>query len=727
MKVDTESPTTKRAQEGILELLLANHPLDCPVCDKGGECPLQDQAFSHGPGESRYVEEKRHYEKPIPISDLVLLDRERCILCDRCTRFADEVAGDPLIHFTQRGNQTQVHDVPRRAVLVVLLRQHRADLPRRRARPPRRTASRPARGTSSRSRARAPRARSAAGSSCSPAATSSCATSASTATRSTGAGCATRAASASRPSNSDDRLATPLRARRAGSGADGLDDRVVERRHDRCRAARHRGARRRRSGQHRRARRGPRHERGRLRLGCAWPTRSASRTATPSSATGCRPTLLAPPAGHHRRRRRGRHGRAARAGPQGGAARPLPAPAPRRPSSAPSSSSSSSPTATGLTPYAWRSVRVEAGRGRRPCSAALADHEVADQLALRPRRHRRRAGQPGRVVPTPRRPACGPCSTPARRRHGAAGAAPRQRGRRAAARPAPRSTTGSMALGILVRRRRGRVDLLVLLGADPIARLPRRRPGPPGHRRRRRIIAVDTFLTESSGAADVVLAGRRVRREGRDHDQPRGPGHRGRPEGHRGRHVASGLDDRRRAGRLLGLRGRRRRRSPSSMPITDAIAAGVPAYAAATRVALRGEPATACSPCRPPMRPAFDALGDVAVHPTANSYDYRLVVSAASCTTSAVGRPTSPSLAPLARPSAAHVNPLDLDRIGVAERGRPVRIIAAPRAPSCFPLAADAGVPRGTLRVPFNDAGTGAHRHHRRHRAGHRRADARAL
>ena len=112
MKVDTQSDITKRAQEGMLELLLANHPLDCPVCDKGGECPLQDQAFSHGPGESRYVEEKRHFEKPIPISDLVLLDRERCILCDRCTRFADEVAGDPLISFTQRGNQTQVMTFP---------------------------------------------------------------------------------------------------------------------------------------------------------------------------------------------------------------------------------------------------------------------------------------------------------------------------------------------------------------------------------------------------------------------------------------------------------------------------------------------------------------------------------------------------------------------------------------------------------------------------------------
>ncbi len=112
MVVTTDSDTAKRAQEGMLELLLANHPLDCPVCDKGGECPLQDQAFSHGPGESRYVEQKRHYEKPIPISEHVLLDRERCILCDRCTRFADEVAGDKLIHFISRGNNTQVATFP---------------------------------------------------------------------------------------------------------------------------------------------------------------------------------------------------------------------------------------------------------------------------------------------------------------------------------------------------------------------------------------------------------------------------------------------------------------------------------------------------------------------------------------------------------------------------------------------------------------------------------------
>jgi NADH-quinone oxidoreductase subunit G len=112
MKVDTMSAVTKKAQDGVLEFLLINHPLDCPVCDKGGECPLQDQTMAYGPGESRFVEEKRHFEKPIAISDLVYLDRERCILCDRCTRFALEVAGDPLIHFQGRGNFTEVNTFP---------------------------------------------------------------------------------------------------------------------------------------------------------------------------------------------------------------------------------------------------------------------------------------------------------------------------------------------------------------------------------------------------------------------------------------------------------------------------------------------------------------------------------------------------------------------------------------------------------------------------------------
>jgi len=110
--VETESDIVKKAQEGVLEFLLINHPLDCPICDKAGECPLQDQTMAYGPGESRFIEEKRHFEKPIPVSDIVLLDRERCILCARCTRFSDEISGDPLIEFIQRGNKTQVNTFP---------------------------------------------------------------------------------------------------------------------------------------------------------------------------------------------------------------------------------------------------------------------------------------------------------------------------------------------------------------------------------------------------------------------------------------------------------------------------------------------------------------------------------------------------------------------------------------------------------------------------------------
>ncbi len=111
-EVVTDSDKVKKAQDGVLEFLLINHPLDCPVCDKGGECPLQDQTLAFGPGETRFVEEKRHFEKPIPISELVLLDRERCIQCSRCTRFADEVAGEAQIDFIGRGDQIEVNTFP---------------------------------------------------------------------------------------------------------------------------------------------------------------------------------------------------------------------------------------------------------------------------------------------------------------------------------------------------------------------------------------------------------------------------------------------------------------------------------------------------------------------------------------------------------------------------------------------------------------------------------------
>ena len=109
MEVTTDSDKVKKAQDGVLEFLLINHPLDCPVCDKGGECPLQDQTLAYGPGETRFVEEKRHFEKPIALSELVLLDRERCIQCSRCTRFADEVAGEAQIDFHGRGEMLEVN------------------------------------------------------------------------------------------------------------------------------------------------------------------------------------------------------------------------------------------------------------------------------------------------------------------------------------------------------------------------------------------------------------------------------------------------------------------------------------------------------------------------------------------------------------------------------------------------------------------------------------------
>jgi NADH-quinone oxidoreductase subunit G len=112
MNVVTDSEKVKKAQDGVMEFLLANHPLDCPVCDKGGECPLQDQALAHGSGETRFVEEKRHFVKPIEIGELILLDRERCIQCSRCTRFAADVAGDAQIAFAGRGDLVEVATSP---------------------------------------------------------------------------------------------------------------------------------------------------------------------------------------------------------------------------------------------------------------------------------------------------------------------------------------------------------------------------------------------------------------------------------------------------------------------------------------------------------------------------------------------------------------------------------------------------------------------------------------
>jgi NADH-quinone oxidoreductase subunit G len=108
MVVRTRSPIVEKAQRGILEFLLLNHPLDCPICDRAGECPLQDQTFSYGPGTSRYIEPKRHHVKPVALGPTVALDRERCVLCWRCVRFCSEIAEDKSIVLLDRGDHTIV-------------------------------------------------------------------------------------------------------------------------------------------------------------------------------------------------------------------------------------------------------------------------------------------------------------------------------------------------------------------------------------------------------------------------------------------------------------------------------------------------------------------------------------------------------------------------------------------------------------------------------------------
>ncbi|MHB0867870.1 MAG: NADH-quinone oxidoreductase subunit NuoG [Chloroflexota bacterium] len=114
MVVKTTTPAVEKARKGVMEFLLTNHPLDCPVCDKGGECPLQDTTFKHASDKSRFEEEKRRFEKPIRLSDLIVLDRERCIMCTRCVRFQREIAGDESLTLINRGSRSFVGVMPGR-------------------------------------------------------------------------------------------------------------------------------------------------------------------------------------------------------------------------------------------------------------------------------------------------------------------------------------------------------------------------------------------------------------------------------------------------------------------------------------------------------------------------------------------------------------------------------------------------------------------------------------
>ena len=133
MVVHTNTPRVQEAQEAVLEFLLINHPLDCPVCDKGGECPLQDKSFGWGGGISRFVEPKRHFEKPLALSPLIAIDRERCILCYRCVRFSQEVSEDVQLVLHDRGAAHVRRHVRRPSVRRAVQRQHHRAVPRRRA------------------------------------------------------------------------------------------------------------------------------------------------------------------------------------------------------------------------------------------------------------------------------------------------------------------------------------------------------------------------------------------------------------------------------------------------------------------------------------------------------------------------------------------------------------------------------------------------------------------
>jgi NADH-quinone oxidoreductase subunit G len=686
MKVDTESELTRRAQEGMLELLLANHPLDCPVCDKGGECPLQDQAFSHGPGESRYVEEKRHYEKPIPISDLVLLDRERCILCDRCTRFADEVAGDPLISFTQRGNQTQVMTFPDEpfssyfsgnTVQICPVGALTAAPYRFKARPwdleqvestctacsvGCRVVVQSSRdelvrklgvdseavnwswlcdrgrfndeATGSDQRLTAPLVRGEGG-----LAETSWSVAMAAAAQLVGealAGGGPRSIAVlggARGTNEDafawaalaDAIGTPHRDAQLG---DGLPAAVL-----------------------------------------GLPRATIAETAQAATIVLLGPDLKEELPVLFLRLRHAAEQRKVRIIEIG-------------------------PADTGLTRHAWRSIRVEAGASS-ALHAALAEDAVAQQLAAGPVvvvAGRANLAESTAAAATALKTVLDACPgakvLPALRRGNVVGAT--QLG-------LTPQDGGLDAAGILQAAADGRIDLLVLLGADPLDDFPDADLARRALAGARRVISVDTFLTGSSAAADVVLAaaaygeksGTTTNLEGRvtTVGQKVSVAGTSRPDWMIAVELAELLDHVDVVDRLTSVEA-----------ITDAIAASVPAYAAATRPALRTAPDGVLA-----VPVAASAFAPESVSATERvRYDYRLVLSR-KLYDRAVSTVHSPSLAPLAQPGAAHVHPLDLDSIGVAA-GTEVRIVAS-KGSVVLPIESDVKVPRGSLLVPFNVAG----------------------
>ncbi|MDQ3177650.1 MAG: NADH-quinone oxidoreductase subunit NuoG [Actinomycetota bacterium] len=687
--VRTDTPEIKKAQEGVIEFLLANHPLDCPVCDKGGECPLQDQAMSNGPGESRYLEEKRHFEKPIPISDLVLLDRERCILCDRCTRFADEVAGDKLIHFTHRGNNTQVQTFPDEpfasyfsgnTVQICPVGALTATPYRFRARPWDLEESE---------------------STC-----TSCAVGCRTVIQSSRdrivrtlgvdsdavnwSWLCDRGRFSFQGVDADNRLSEPLVrdgdqlvpttwANALNVAAELLDSALDA------------------GGGESIAVLGG--ARGTNEDAYVWAMLADALGVPHRDAQfgdGLPPELLDLP--------RATINEAANAativvvGPDLKEELPVlylrlrDAAFRRR-----SRIIEICPRTTGLTSYAWKTIRAEPGAVD-TITRALAADDIREQLAggdVVVVAGRANLAESEAVAATAINAVLAACPgakvLPALRRGNVVGAI------RAGITPGKDGLDG---LGILAAAAEGRLECLVLLGADPMSDCPDADLARQALAGARRVISIDTNLSASSQLADVVLAaaahgekqGTTTNIEGRVQTVSKRVTTRG-----------TSRPDWMIAVELLGRFG-----LDDKVANFDRVDDITDAMAADPSGAFSGVTVAALSNSRDGvLAPAGSAVGELPLRGTAsvdarNSYDYRLVVSR-KLYDAGVVTSSAPSLSALAPGSTAHLHPLDFDRLGVA-RGADVRIIAA-RTTVVIPVAPDADVARGTVWVPFNQAG----------------------
>jgi NADH-quinone oxidoreductase subunit G len=680
--VHTTSPTVKKAQEGVLEFLLANHPLDCPVCDKGGECPLQDQAFSHGPGESRFIEEKRHFEKPIPISSLVYLDRERCILCDRCTRFAADVAGDPLISFTSRGNMTQVQTFPDHpfasyfsgnTVQICPVGALTAKPYRFKARPwdleqtestcttcsvgcritVQSSQNRVLRyqgvdsdpvnwswlcdkgrfafeAVASPERLTVPLARQ--GDDLVPTSWGAAIDAAAGLLRDALAdgGPSSMAVIGGARGTNEDAFAWARLAREVLGTAnvdaqldDGLDPTV---------------------------------------LGVAPATIDDAAAATTIVLLG--PDLKEELPVLYLRVRDAAEKRRTRL-------------------------LELSPKATGLTPYTWRSVRCEPGQQAGVVRSTLAEAEVSEQLGRGPVVvivGRANLAEPQewttQALAAVLAAAPGATVLPVLRRGNVRGAL--------AAGLTP-GEGGLATAAILDAAAHGRIGCLVLLGADPLADVPDAALARRGLEGARTLIAVDTHLTGSAARADLVLpaaafaekAGTTTNLEGRVSalsQKVTAPGS-ARADWIIAAELALSL------GTDFGV--------STVEEVHDQLVASVPAFAPASASALAAERDGVLLAIAP------TSLPDVST-PTVtprSSYDLRLVVSR-TLYDSGVAVAASPSLAPLAPGGRLHVHPLDLDRLG-ATTGTALKVSSA-SASLVLEVEADPGVARGTAWLPFN-------------------------